>query len=121
MKKLDSIPQKGFYENSGLEFDPIDILHREGDGIAMSRWIFSRDGEIVTDDKWNSKWITGWQAAQDAREGRRHRKTGKSLSEASVPAPSWDGLALAQGNLYLTTADGRLLCLGDKETKTASR
>ncbi len=255
VKKLDSIPQKGFYENSGLEFDPIDILHREGDGIAMSRWIFSRDGEIVADDKWNgfaklntgkgavytprgswtygprqihrfaneafrrplcvyrdntligalnstttlyrrdfeegerfnSKWITGWQAATEARQGLRpyrsdriaekaiwkvnlwatsdaegdqdqqttvegskqlenklygmvmdakdrlyvvHQdgslkvvgtKDGKVLSEASVPAPSWDGLALAQGKLYLTTEDGRLLCLGDKETKTASR
>jgi outer membrane protein assembly factor BamB len=52
--RLTTIPQKGYYENSGLEFDPIDILHQEGDGIAMSRWIFSRDGKTVSVDKWNA-------------------------------------------------------------------
>ena len=62
--RLSEIPQKaddtgknayqGFYENSGLEFDPIDILHEEGDGIAMSRWIFSSDGKTVDVDKWNA-------------------------------------------------------------------
>ena len=52
--RLDSIPQKGYYENSGLEFDPIDILHQEGDGIALSRWIISLDGKKVTVDKWNA-------------------------------------------------------------------
>jgi len=52
--RLDTIPQKGFYENSALEFDPIDILHQEGDGIAMSRWILSRDGKKVSVDKWNA-------------------------------------------------------------------
>lgn len=52
--RLDNIPQKGFYENSGLEFDPVDILHREDDGIALSRWVFSRDGKQVNVDKWNA-------------------------------------------------------------------
>jgi len=52
--RLDTIPQKGYYENSGLEFDPIDILHQEGDGIALSRWIISLDGKKVTVDKWNA-------------------------------------------------------------------
>jgi len=52
--RLDTIPQQGYYENSGLEFDPIDILHQEGDGIALSRWIISRDGKTVTVDKWNA-------------------------------------------------------------------
>jgi outer membrane protein assembly factor BamB len=54
MHRLATIPQKGYYENSGLEFDPIDILHQEGDGIAMSRWILSRDGKSVSVDKWNA-------------------------------------------------------------------
>jgi len=52
--RLNTIPQKGFYENSGLEFDPIDILHQEGDGIALSRWVISRDGKNVKVDKWNA-------------------------------------------------------------------
>jgi outer membrane protein assembly factor BamB len=52
--RLDTIPQEGYYENSGLEFDPVDILHQEGDGIALSRWIVSLDGKKVTVDKWNA-------------------------------------------------------------------
>jgi len=52
--RLDTIPQEGYYENSALEFDPIDILHQEGDGIALSRWIISPDGKNVTVDKWNA-------------------------------------------------------------------
>jgi len=54
MHQLDTIPQKGFYENSGLEFDPIDILHQEGDGITLSRWILTRDGKTAKVDKWNA-------------------------------------------------------------------
>ena len=52
--RLDTIPQQGYYENSALEFDPIDILHQEDDGIALSRWIISADGTKTTVDKWNA-------------------------------------------------------------------
>ena len=245
VKRIDSVPQKGFYENSGLEFDPFDILHAEGDGIAMSRWIISGDGKEVDVDKWNafaklntgagevwiprgswtygarhqdrfrgeaerrpltvfrdndvyssldgntnvfrrefnlaageefnSKWITGWEAARTAREGGKpyrnqriaknsqwtkdpfasedevqedpkygvqlhneihamalasndklyviHRdgrlkvistETGYVVDETEVPAPAWDGLAIAEGRLYLTTNTGELVCLGDE-------
>jgi outer membrane protein assembly factor BamB len=241
--RLDHIPQKGFYENSGLEFDPIDILHQEGDGIAMSRWIFSADGKTVAVDKWNAfakldtgggsvwvprgswnygarhqdrfpgesprrplvvfrdgavygqlnastdifrrdfdaesakkfdgKWITGWQAARSGRSGGKPFRTyrvaegakwtvdpftaveekakpfkkgtqlyndvhamalagngrlyaihkdgrmkvfdvaeGKVIAERQVPSPIWDGLAIAGGNLFLSTRAGELLCLG---------
>ena len=47
-------PYKGFYENSGLEFDPVDIIHEEGEGIAMSRWIISSAGKLVSVDEWNA-------------------------------------------------------------------
>jgi outer membrane protein assembly factor BamB len=241
--RLDHIPQKGFYENSGLEFDPIDILHQEGDGIAMSRWIFSPDGKTVSVDKWNAfakldtgdgavwvprgswnygarhqdrfpgeaprrplvvfrdgevygqlnastdvfrrdfdadaiknfngKWITGWQASRSAKTGGKPFRTyrvaegakwtvdaftppeekakpfkkgtqlsndvhamalsgngrlyavhkdgrmkifdtanGSVLAERQVPSPVWDGLAIAEGNLFLSTRSGELLCLG---------
>ena len=52
--RLDTIPQKGFYENSGLEFDSFDILHKEGDGVALSRWIIWNDGQAAKVDKWNA-------------------------------------------------------------------
>ncbi len=38
--------------------------------------------------------------------------SGERLAEAKVPAPLWDGLAVADGRLFLTTADGHVLCLG---------
>ena len=252
--RLDEIPHKadptlknpymGFYENSGLEFDPVDILHEEGEGVAMSRWIFSADGKSVAVDKWNAftrldtgggsvwvprgswtygarhqdrfrgeaprrplvvfrdgavygelngkteifrrdfdaeglktfkaNWITGWQAAQTGSKGGRPYRTdrvaenakwtadaytsvdekakpvkpgsqlyndvhalalagngrlyavhkdgrlkvlstadGSVLAERDVPAPMWDGLAIANGQLFLTTKTGELLCLGE--------
>ncbi len=244
VRRIDSVPQKGFYENSGLEFDPFDILHAEGDGLAMSRWVISPDGKEVEVDKWNafakintgagevwiprgswtygarhqhrfrgeaprrpliafqddnifsslngstdvfrrdfdldkgekfdSKWITGWKAAQDGRKGGKPYRTyriaegakwtsdpfnkeeekkadpkpgtqlhnqihamalasdgklyivhqdgrlkvlstedGYVVHETQVPPPAWDGLAIAENRLYLTTQSGEILCLGD--------
>jgi hypothetical protein len=245
VKRIDSVPQKGFYENSGLEFDPFDILHAEGDGLAMSRWVISPDGKEVKVDKWNafaklntgagevwiprgswtygarhqhrfqgeaprrplavfrddnayssldgstnvfrrefdlakgeefdSKWITGWEAVKTARDGGKpyrgyriaknaqwtkdpfaspedepseeppygtqlhneihalalagddklyvvHRdgrmkvistETGYVIRETQVPPPAWDGLAIAEKRLYLTTQTGELVCLGE--------
>jgi outer membrane protein assembly factor BamB len=42
VKKLDSVPQKEFYAASSLEFEGFDLLHREGEAVAMSRWLFDR-------------------------------------------------------------------------------
>ena len=255
--KLNEIPQKGyrgdagdpwgFYKNSGLEFDPVDLLHKEGDRIALSRWLISLDGKDVEVDTWDAfarvspgdgsvyvprgtwtygfrqihrfgneafrrslcvyrdntvigaldsttalyrrdfkldsgetfdrKWITGWEAAGRARKGERPYRSdriaekaiwkvnpwaedsseesllepttvegesqlenklygmvmdseerlyvvhqdgtlkiigtndGRVLFEDRVPAPAWDGLALAHGRLFLSTSDGRLVCL----------
>ena len=245
VRRIDTVPQKGFYENSGLEFDPFDILHAEGDGLAMSRWVMSLDGKDVAVDKWNafaklntgegetwiprgswtygarhqhrfageaprrplvvfrndnvysslngttvvfrrdfdldkgeefdSKWITGWKASQMSREDGKPYRTyriakgakwsndpfadpnveplqpkrgtqlfnrihamalsgdgnlfvvhqdgrlkaistnnGEVFSEIEVPTPAWDGLAIAEERLYLTTQSGELLCLGEK-------
>ena len=260
--KLNDIPQKGyegdtgdswgFYKNSGLEFDPVDLLHREGDRIALSRWLISLDGRDVEVDTWdafarldtgkgaviaprgtwtygfrqihrfgneafkrslcvyrdhtivgaldsttalyrrdfdlengeefNRKWITGWEAASKGRKGERPYRSdriaekaswkvnpwaeddspdallkpttaegsaqlenklygmvldsarrlyvihqdgtlkmidtadGRELSSQQVAPPIWDGLALADGKLFLSTADGRLLCLGSGES-----
>ena len=244
VQRINTVPQKGFYENSGLEFDPFDLLHAEGDGLAMSRWVLSPDGKDISVDKWNafaklntgagevwiprgswtygarhqhrfageaprrplvvfrddnvysslngstdvfrrdfdldkgekfnSKWITGWEAASTARkDGKPYRtyriaegakwtqdpftdpdaektevKKGtqrhnvihamvlasddtlyvvhqdgrlKALSttdgyivrETQVPTPAWDGLAIAENRLYLTTQNGELVCLGE--------
>ncbi|MHC4914210.1 MAG: outer membrane protein assembly factor BamB family protein, partial [Planctomycetota bacterium] len=42
-------------------------------------------------------------------------KAGKKLGELALPAaPVWDGLAAANGRLYLATEDGKLRCFGTK-------
>ncbi len=49
-KRLNTIPQKGYYTSSALEFDNFDLLRQEGDGVAMSRWWFDRrTGEMQVD------------------------------------------------------------------------
>ena len=50
---------------------------------------------------------------QDGRLRVLSTADGNVLSETRVPSPAWDGLAIAQGRLFLTTQDGRLLCLGE--------
>jgi outer membrane protein assembly factor BamB len=37
-----------------LEFDNIDLLCREGEGIAMSRWVFARDDGSMSIDRWST-------------------------------------------------------------------
>ena len=37
---------------------------------------------------------------------------GKKLAEHDLPAPIWDGMIAAYQRLYITTKDGRILCLG---------
>ena len=39
---------------------------------------------------------------------------GRVLLNRKLPAPLWDGMAVAQGRLFVSTADGKLLCLGGK-------
>ena len=39
---------------------------------------------------------------------------GKPLAERDLPAPLWDGMAVAHGRLFVSTADGKLLCLGQR-------
>ena len=45
---------------------------------------------------------------------------GKTLSECELPAmPVFDGLAAANGRLYLSTLDGKVLCLAEKVNQDA--
>lgn len=235
VERLDSLPQKGFYNNSALEFDTFDLLHREGDAVAMSRWLFNRDDGQMSVDTWRAfakldtgggpamvppgcwsyaprhqqripsfthrrpllafrdnqlfsclqgmrsvfrrdfdlpggevfddKWMTGWAAAAASRDGkmpwRSHRLAekalwqvdvfdakptaptidamvltpdrlwlassnaelqaisltdGKPITTHTLPSPPlWDGMAVAYGRLFVTTADGRVVCLGGEK------
>jgi len=236
VQRLDSVPQTNFYNSSGLEFDNFDLLVREGDALAMSRWLFDRaTGEMTCDakngfvrqrladggsgvmfprgcwsyaprnetehwqerpyvrplavfrdstlygcsqdrqtlfrrdfdldgeDYFNAEWCAGWATYSGARKGgdlwqsqRLARgakwsvvpldlpkgkqpiaalllagnalcvagaqgqlavvspEDGRTLGRLEVPPPAWDGLAAASGRLFLSTQDGRVLCLGEK-------
>lgn len=244
VRRLDSVPQKGFYECSALEFDNFDLLHCQGDGVAMSRWVFDRQTGQMSLDRWaafaklntggsaamvpqgcwsyaprhqrripsytprralvvfrdnvlfgclqgsstvyrrdfnleggeqfDTKWITGWDASKLSREGKmpwrshrlaekaswqvdvfgketggptnEHQPTnlrsvpieamvlsrdrllvagsdgqlrvlsaadGKQIARQTLPAPLWDGMAVARGRLYYSSREGQLLCLGE--------
>ena len=42
--------------------------------------------------------------------------SGAKLNEIKLPAlPVWDGMAAAGGRIFLSTIDGRVICLGEKE------
>jgi len=230
--RLNTVPQKGFYRSSGLEFDNFDLLHREGGGVAMSRWVFDRADGAMSIEPWHAfaklntgggeawvprgcwsyaprsqtrtktfahrrplvvfrdstmlgctedkrsiyrrtfdaaaikafapKWITGWAASNGSRQGglawrsqrlakgaawqvevldgKADRATihamvlagdrlyvagsggelkvvspgdGRVLAAEKIPAPTWDGMAVSGGRLYLCTQGGRVMCLGD--------
>jgi hypothetical protein len=41
---------------------------------------------------------------------------GETLCELDLAAPPvWDGMAVAEGRVYMTTVDGRVLCLGESQ------
>jgi len=69
VRRLDSVPQTNFYDSSGLDFDNFDLLHREGDGVAMSRWVFNRKTGKMSVDRWATfaKLNTGSGAAMVPR------------------------------------------------------
>jgi len=48
VERLDSLPMNDFYSCVGLEFDNFDLLQREDDGVALSRWWFrAGDGKMT--------------------------------------------------------------------------
>ena len=106
VQRIDSVPQKGFYENSGLEFDPFDLLHAEGDGIAMSRWVLSLDGKDIAVDKWNAfaKLNTGggdvWIPRGSWTYGARHQHRFRG------EAPRRPLIAFRDDNIY-SSLNGR--------------
>jgi len=229
-QRLDRVPQKDFYASSGMDFENFDLLHREGDAVAMSRWLFDRatgkmtcletsgfarlgtggSGVLYPRGSWSyappyepetwlerpflrplgvfrdntlygcsqdrrtvfrrdfhldagEKFDTAWfgQNVFDAKYGRLWRsqllargaawsavpfpltegkqaisamilvgdvlcvansrgslavldtRTGGMLKRLEIPPAAWDGLAAAEGRVFLSTQDGRVVCLGE--------
>ena len=72
VKRLNTVPQKQFYGDHRREFDNFDLLHGEGDCVAISRWLFDcATGRITA----------------DAKRGLAHLTTGGS--GVMVPQGAW--------------------------------
>ncbi len=70
--------------------------------------------ELVEGDSWGDPW-----AAYEGRRGGRLLTVsvadGSVMAETTLPSPPvLDGIAVAGGRIYVATADGRLLCLGER-------
>jgi len=50
---------------------------------------------------------------QDGRLKMLSTSDGYVLRNAQVPTPAWDGLAIAEKKLFLTTQTGELICIGE--------
>jgi outer membrane protein assembly factor BamB len=57
---------------------------------------------------------TVFAAGQQGRLRAFASVDGRKLYERDLPAPVWDGLAAAYGKLFVSTADGDVICLGKK-------
>lgn len=47
-QRLDTLPTKDFYRSCSLEFECLDLLSREGDQVAMARWLFDATSGAMT-------------------------------------------------------------------------
>lgn len=228
-QRLDQVPLKNFYASSAMDFENFDLLHQEGDAVAMSRWLFERstgqlscleasgfarlgtgdaavlfprgswsyappyepetwlerpfvqplavlrgnslygssqdrrtlfrrDFRLAAGEKFDTTWVgknvfnakygrlwrsqllardAAWSVvpfpltagkqevsalllAGDALYAASSRggmvvvdaRTGEVQKQVPTPPAAWDGLAAADGRLFLATQDGRLVCLG---------
>ena len=83
---------------------------------AISREIAELEGLGLSSDVEQTSMAggrQGWPPGKPGRTAGAARAIGKTLAEYPLGAvPVFDGLAAAQGRLYLTLRDGRLLCFG---------
>ncbi len=153
----------------GGETLPHRALAVYGTGSLLSclpdqRTLYRRDFQADTVEKFDTTWITGWDAAghYNKKEGEVFRsdrlaqdttweatayeesqpnqtiagmvqaadklfiagveggvitlstKGGKPIAQVETPKPIWDSLATAGGRLYMATADGGVICFGEK-------
>jgi outer membrane protein assembly factor BamB len=162
-KSIAELVLKGWYATMlpntkrkiGLDFEPVDMLVRDGDRVAMSRWRFDpRTGEGGLEvekvdyqapglEVPRGLWGYGIRQTKDVKEklpsvfadGKLHRgapgdvalivaggtrvaaagdtpelRVGERRAALEAPAVR-DGIIAAGGRLYVSTQDGRVVCL----------
>ncbi|MHC4546919.1 MAG: hypothetical protein ACYTDW_21875, partial [Planctomycetota bacterium] len=76
-------------------------------------YVFGADDQINRQMRQQEK---AWLGKQGALLCVFSADTGKKLSEYKLPAiPVWDGIIAAYGRLYISSQDGRLLCMAGKK------
>jgi outer membrane protein assembly factor BamB len=83
--------------------------------VVDEKEVFSRPDDVGIRTKVNEQ-----AAALEGRKGALlwvvSAQDGKKLAEYNLESPPvWDGMAAANGRLYLATKDGKVLCFGGKE------
>ncbi len=90
-------------------------------GIRVTAMVRAKDTIFVA----GSPDIVDPEDPHGAWEGRKGgilaafaAEDGKKLAEYKLPAPPvWDGMAAASGRLFIGTADGHVLCMGNHESQ----
>jgi outer membrane protein assembly factor BamB len=97
VQRLNTVPQQGFYESSALEFDNFDLLYRENDSVAMSRWTFDRKTGAMSVDRWNP-----------------FAKVNTGGGEALIPRGTWSYAPRHQPRIHADSALKPLTVVRDK-------
>jgi outer membrane protein assembly factor BamB len=90
--------------------------------VAGPEDVVDEEDAVVRMEKGDESVLKDVQHMDDNLEGKNggillavDTKTGDLLSTTRLESPpTWDGLTVAQGNVFLTTLDGRLICLTGK-------
>lgn len=111
-QRIDEVPQQSdrvahpFYNSTGLEFDNFDLMHREGDGVAMSRWLFEPATGKTTCDRYNGFVRVGQAPGGVWMPRGCWSYAPRNESEQRKERPFLRPLACAEGNrLYSLTED----------------
>jgi outer membrane protein assembly factor BamB len=77
----------------------VDVFDQETGGPSIDAMVLAADKLLV--------------AGSDGELRVLSSADGKQLARHTLPAPLWDGMAVARGRLYYASRDGQLLCLGE--------
>jgi len=99
--------------------------YRIAEGAKWSKDPFAQPGDPKEEPKYGTQLHNQIHALALSGDGRLYvvhqdgrlkvisAASGDVISETQVPAPAWDGLAIAENRLFLTTQNGDLLCIGE--------
>ena len=113
-EKFDPVWYRSIYWLRQKKIDELWRSQRLAKGATWSVEVFAKDAPeggvaamVLTRDALFVAGLRGGLAALSVKDGA-------PLARAPLPAPVWDGMAAATGRLFVSTLDGRVLCLCPK-------